>query len=75
MRSFCRHLVFLNVMTSMYARHSLNAQNVIKLMRNFKKTYLKNYLGERITKEVVIIRIESCFSVIRRGMKCRLNYI
>ena len=38
------------------ARHSLNyAQNVINLKRNFKENIIKNYLGERITKEVVMI--------------------
>ena len=57
-----RHLDFLNVVTSTLARHSLNARNVINLKRNFKKRIFKKYLGERIKKEVVIIRIESYFS-------------
>ena len=57
-----RHLDFLNVLTSTLARHSLNARNVINWKRNFKKGIFKKYLGERIKKEVVIIRIESYFS-------------
>ena len=48
---------------SMFARHSLNAQNVINWERNFKENIIKQYLGERLKKEVVIIRIESYFSV------------
>ena len=36
---------------------------------------IEKYLGERIKKEVVIIRIESYFSAFHWGMKCRLNYI
>ena len=50
------------------ARHSLDA-------RNFKENINKKYLGERLTKEVVIIRIENYFSAFHWGMKCRLNYI
>ena len=42
--------------------HSLNAQNVINCKRNIKENIIKKYLGERITKEVVILRIESYFS-------------
>ena len=57
-----RHLDFLNVVTSTFARHSLNARNVINWECNFKKNIIKKYLGERIKKEVVIIRIESYFS-------------
>ena len=54
---------FLNVVTSTFARHSLNARNVINWERNFKENILiKEYLGERIRKGVVIIRIESYFS-------------
>ena len=49
-------------MTSTFARHSLNARNVINWERNFKENIIKKYLGERIRKEVVIIRIESYFS-------------
>ena len=56
------HLDFLNVMTSTFARHSLNARNIINWERNFKENIIKRYLGERIRKEVVIIRIESYFS-------------
>ena len=57
-----RHLVFMNVVTSTFARHSLNARNLINWERNFKENIIKKYLGERIRKEVVIIRIESYFS-------------
>ena len=57
-----RHLVLMNVVTSTFARHSLNARNVINWERNFKENIIKKYLGERIRKEVVIIRIESYFS-------------
>ena len=57
-----RHLDFLNVVTSMFARHSLNVRNVINWERNFKEDIIKKYLGERIRKEVEIIRIESYFS-------------
>ena len=57
-----RHRDFLNVVTSKFARHSLNARNVIYWERNFKENIIKKYLGERISKEVVIIRIESYFS-------------
>ena len=46
----------------MFARHSLNARNVINWERNFKENIIKKYLGERIRKEVEIIRIESYFS-------------
>ena len=52
----------------MFARHSINARNVINWKRNFKGKIIKQYLGERIKKEVVIVRIESY-------LKCRLNYI
>ena len=44
------------------ARHSLNARNVINWKHNFKENKIKKDLGERITKEVVIIKIESYFS-------------
>ena len=55
--------MILNVVTSTFARHSLNARNVINWERNFKGNIIKKkYLGERIRKEVVIIRIESYFS-------------
>ena len=57
-----RHFVFLNVVTSTLARHSLNTRNVINLERNFKENIIKKCLGERIRKVVVIIRIESYFS-------------
>ena len=57
-----RHFDFLNVVTSTLVRHSLNARNVINWKRNFKERIFKKYLGERINKEVVIIRIESYFS-------------
>ena len=53
---------FLQVVTSTFARHSLNARNIINWKRNFKEKIIKKYLGERIKKEVVIIRIESYFS-------------
>ena len=53
---------FLTAVTSTFARHSLNARNVINWERNFKENVVKKYLGERIWKEVVIIRIESYFS-------------
>ena len=50
-----------NVVTSTYSPLSLNAQNVINWKRNFKEHIIKKYLEERITKEVVIIRIRfSC---------------
>ena len=45
-----RHFVFLNVVTSTFARHSLNARNVINWERNFKQNVIKIYLGERIRK-------------------------
>ena len=54
-----QHPVFLNFVSSTYAGHSLNAQN---RKRNVKGNIIKKYLGERIMKEVVIIRIESYFS-------------
>ena len=41
----------------------------------FKENIIKIYLGERITKEAVIIRIESNFSRFHWGMKCWENYI
>ena len=44
------------------AHHGLNARNVVNWKRNFKENIIKKYLGERIIKEVVIIRIESYFS-------------
>ena len=37
-----RHLVFLNAVTSTFARHSLNARNVINWDRNFKENVVKN---------------------------------
>ena len=46
----------------MFARHSLNARNVVNWKRKFKERIFKRYLGKRIKKEVVIIRIESYFS-------------
>ena len=57
-----RHLVFMNVVTSTFARHSLNARKVTNWERNFKENIIQKYLGERIRTEVVIIRIESYFS-------------
>ena len=57
-----RHLVFLNVVMSTFTHHSLNAQNDINWERNFKENIITKYLGGRIRKEVVIIRIESYFS-------------
>ena len=45
-----RHYDFLNVVTSTFARHSLNARNVINWERNFKENLIKKYLGERIRK-------------------------
>ena len=45
-----RHFVFLNVVTSTFASHSLNARNVINCERNFKENIIKKYLGERIRK-------------------------
>ena len=57
-----RHLVIFNVVTSKYTCHSLNARNIINWKRNFKENIIKKCLGERITKIVVIIRIESYFS-------------
>ena len=69
-----RHLVFER--RDVYIRTScLNARNVINWERNFKENIVKKNLGERIRKEVVIIRIESYFSAFHLGMKCRLNYI
>ena len=56
----CHQLVF-NVVTSTYARHSLNTRNVINWKRNFKENIIKKYLEENITKEVVIIRIKVIF--------------
>ena len=59
-----RHdLVFCKVLTSTYARYSINAGNIIKWKRNFKKNIVKKNLGERTTKEVDIIKIKSYFSV------------
>ena len=51
-------------MMSTYARHSLNAQNIINRKHSFKENIIQKYFGERIIKEVVItcIRIESYFS-------------
>ena len=43
------------------ASHNLNAQKVINWKRYFKENLIRKYLGERITKEVVVIRIESYF--------------
>ena len=59
-----RHLVFTSwrVRTRHSALHSLNAWNVINWRHTFKEIIIKKYLGERITKEVVIIRIKSYFS-------------
>ena len=37
-----RHLVFMNVVTSTFARHSLNARNFINWERNFKENIIKN---------------------------------
>ena len=37
-----RHLVFLNAVTSTFARHSLNARNVINWELNFKENIVKN---------------------------------
>ena len=53
---------FLTAVMSTFPRHSLNARNVINWECNFKENVLKKYLGERIRKEVVILRIESYFS-------------
>ena len=58
----CHHLDFLNIVASTNEHHSLNVRTVINWKRNFKENITKKYLGERITKEVVIIRIESYFS-------------
>ena len=44
------------------APHSLNARNVFNWKHNFKENIIKKYLGERLMKEVVIIRIESGFN-------------
>ena len=44
-----RHLDFLNV-TSTFARHSLNARNVINWERNFKENIIKKIL-RRMDKE------------------------
>ena len=64
-------------MTSTFARHSLNARNVIDWKRNFKEIILKEYLGERIKKDVVIIRVESNFFCIslRYEMSLKLHLI
>ena len=56
------------------ACHSLNEQNVINWKGNFKDNIIKKCLGKRITKEVVILRIESYFSAFHCGMK-GVNYI
>ena len=53
---------FFNVVTSTFARHSLNARNVNNWERDFKENIIKKYVGERIRKEVAIKRIESYFS-------------
>ena len=55
-----RRILILNVATSAFAPH---ARYVINWERNFKENIIKKYLGERIRKEVVIIRIESSISV------------
>ena len=54
-----RHLVFWTSWRkrrrhSHSARYSLNTRNGINWKRNFKENIIKNYLGERITIEVVI---------------------
>ena len=41
------------------ARHGLNARNVINWKRNFMENIIKKYLGERITKEVVVLKNEA----------------
>ena len=53
-------LVF-EVVASKYALHSPNARNVTNWKRNFKVNIIEKYLGKRIMKEVVTIRIESYF--------------
>ena len=53
---------FFNMVMPLYSCHSLNGRKVINLKRNFKENIIKKYLGKRITKEVVIIRIESYFA-------------
>ena len=67
----CRYFFFFHVVTSTYPSHILNAQNVINWKRNFKENKIRKYLWERITKEVVIIRIESCSSIF---MQIRCNF-
>ena len=44
------HLVFFNIVTSMYVRHGPNARNVINWKRNFKENIIKKYFGERKQK-------------------------
>ena len=54
------------------ARHSLNAQNVFNWKGNFKENIMKKCLGERIMKEVVIIRTEGYFSAFY--MKYKMSF-
>ena len=42
-----RHLVFLNVVTSTFARHSLIARNVINWERNLKENIIKKILRRK----------------------------
>ena len=70
------HLVFFNIVMSSYASlcsNSLNVRNLVNWKCNFKENIIKEYFGERITKEVVIISIEIYFSAFHWGMKYRLN--
>ena len=73
----CCHLLFStswHLRTYHSARHSQNAWNFINWKLNFKENIFNKYQGEKITKDVIIIRIESYFSAFHRGMKCRENY-
>ena len=73
----CCHLLFStswHLRTYHSAHHSLNAWNFINWKRNFKENIFNKYQGEKITKDVMIIRIESYFSAFHCGMKCRENY-
>ena len=57
-----RHLEILNLRDVKVRRHSLMRETLLTRNVILKQKYFKTYLGERIKKEVVIIRIESYFS-------------
>ena len=61
-----RHLVFMNVVTSRFARHSLNARKVINWERNFKENIIKQELShDSIARLNCALPITKTISVIR----------